>query len=246
MKNQIFPRIMLVEDDSKLSKLVSEYLTGNGFSVVVESRGDRAVARILNQMPDLVVLDLMLPGLDGLSVCREVRPRYRGPILILTARADETDEVVGLEIGADDYLTKPVRPRVLLARITTLLRRAGPTHNVRGSEPVREELDNAENRRIAVGALVVDAANRTASISDEPLELTTAEFDLLWLLALYAGQVLSRERIYEAVRGIPWNGIDRSIDLRIARLRRKLSDNGKKPQRIKSVRGTGYLLAAEP
>jgi DNA-binding response OmpR family regulator len=220
-------RILVVEDDSKLAGLIQEYLESNGFTVTVEPRGDRAPKRILNEQPDVVVLDIMLPGKDGLTVCREVRSQYRGQILMLTARGEEVDEVVGLEVGADDYMAKPVSPRLLLARINTLLRRA--------SEP--------RGGRVEVGALVVDASSRTVHVSGCPVELTTAEFDLLWLLAVHAGEVVSRDRIYSELRGIEYDGLDRSFDLRIARLRKKLGDRGKEPRIIKSVRGVGYILA---
>lgn len=231
-------QILIVEDDAKLARLIQEFLRKEGFAVEIEPRGDLAPARILSENPDLVLLDLMLPGMDGLSICREVRPRYDRAIIMLTARGEEVDEVVGLELGADDYVIKPVRPRALLARINTLLRRAPA---VSASEETPDE-----PARIQIGALAVDAANRTVHLGDAPVELTTAEFDLLWFLAQNAGQVVSRERIYAEVRGIEYDGIDRSVDLRVARLRRKLGDTGKQPRRIKSVRGAGYLLAEVP
>lgn len=231
------PRILVVEDDLKLASLVQEFLEQNGFSVEVEARGDHAPERILRDRPELVILDLMLPGLDGLSICKQVRPRYQGAILMLTARGDEVDEVVGLELGADDYMAKPVRPRLLLARVNTLLRRT--------QQPLSEHSE-APAGRVELGSMVIDANSRTLRIDDQAVELTTAEFDLLWLLASNAGQVLTRERIYADLRGIEYDGVDRSIDLRIARLRRKIGDDAKQPQRIKSVRGVGYLFAVDP
>jgi two-component system response regulator RstA len=227
-------RILIVEDDLKLAELVREFLEGAGYQATVENRGDHAAERIPREQPDLVILDLMLPGLDGLEVCRRVRPAYAGVILMLTARGEEVDEVVGLEVGADDYMAKPVRPRLLLARVGSLLRRH------------REPAARTEpTTRIELGTLVVDASSRSVRIDGRLLELTTAEFDLLWLLATHAGQVLTREQIYGNLRGISYDGLDRSIDLRIARLRRKLGDDSKQPQHIKSVRGVGYLLAVE-
>lgn len=227
-------RILIVEDDLKLAELVRDFLESAGYRSAVETRGDRAAERIPVEQPELVVLDLMLPGLDGLEVLRRVRRAYQGAVLILTARGEEVDEVVGLELGADDYMAKPVRPRLLLARVQNLLRRH---HESRGNgEPPG---------RIALGSLVIDAAARTVSVGGRPVELTTAEFDLLWLLASHAGQVLTREQIYGDLRGIAYDGLDRSIDLRVARLRKKLGDDGKQPQHIKSVRGVGYLLAVE-
>ncbi len=229
-------RILVVEDDAKLAALVCEFLETNGFQVDVEPRGDRAPARILSERPDLVVLDLMLPGLDGLAICRQVRPRFSGAILMLTARGDETDEIVGLEVGADDYLAKPVQPRRLLARVNTLLRR------VQRAAPSAVTATNGDARRLTVGRLGVDAGNRQATMDGEAVSLTTAEFDLLWLLASHAGEVLSRDHIYRVLRGMEYDGLDRSMDLRVARLRKKLGDDGKQPWLIKSVRGAGYLL----
>ena len=229
------PRILIVEDDPKLAELVREYLEGAGYRASVETRGDRAAERIPREQPDLVVLDLMLPGLDGFEVLRRARPAFHGVVLVLTARGEEVDEVVGLELGADDYMAKPVRPRVLLARVGNLLRRRRESEALGAGSPGRIEL----------GSLVIDAAARSASIDGRPVELTTAEFDLLWLLASHAGRVLTREQIYGSLRGIAYDGLDRSIDLRVARLRKKLGDDGKQPHHITSVRGVGYILAVE-
>ncbi|MFO8071006.1 MAG: winged helix-turn-helix domain-containing protein [Polyangia bacterium] len=228
-------KALLVEDDAKLAELMRDYLRSTlGLTVEIEPRGDDAVERIVRERPDLVVLDIMLPGKSGLEVCREVRPRYDGPILMLTALGDEVDEVVGLEIGADDYVAKPASPRLLAARVKTLLRRFR-----RGGEWG----DPVFGSRIEIGPLAIDSAERGAWIDGEVLELTTAEFDLLWFLAERAGEVVSREVLYRELRGIEWDGLDRSIDLRVARLRRKIGDDGQRPDLIKSVRGTGYQLA---
>lgn len=222
--------VLLVEDDRQLSAMISEFLTGYGFEVAVEGRGDSAVARILTQKPDAVILDVNLPGLDGFDVCRQVRKEYRGPILILTARGDEVDEVVGLEIGADDYIAKPVRPRVLLARLRSHLRKSTPVD---------------DQRKITVGDLSIDSSRRVVEIAGANIELTTAEFDLLWLLAKHAGEVISRDDIYRQLFDIPYDGIDRSIDLRVSRLRRRVGDDSSNPTRIKSVRGVGYILVLD-
>jgi len=236
-------RVLLVEDDPRLAELIADYLGSNGFAVAIEPRGDAAVRRITEDNPDVVILDLMLPGLDGLGVCRAVRPVYPGGILMLTARGDEVDEVVGLELGADDYLAKPVRPRLLLARLHALLRRLRLDPTEEGPGAVRADGDRP--RRIELGGLVVDMSTREARLYGEALDLTTSELDLLWLLASHAGEVVSRDTIYEELRGIPYDGADRSMDLRVARLRRKLGDDAASPRWLKSVRGVGYLLVGE-
>ncbi len=229
-------QILIVEDDERLAELTREYLESNGLKVAIESDGGKAAARILREQPDLVVLDLMLPGEDGLSICRKVRPSYHGPILMLTARSDDMDQVLGLEMGADDYVCKPVRPRVLLARIRALLRR---------SEGVSEPVPVDNQRRLEYGVLVIDSAMREAWLREQSIELTSAEFDLLWLLASNAGRILSREEIFTALRGIEYDGLDRSIDVRISRIRPKIGDDPMHPRLIKTVRSKGYLFVAE-
>ena len=221
-------RILLVEDDLRTAALVREYLVGQGFVVDHEPDGNRAGKRIVAEQPDLVLLDLMLPGKDGLTICREVRGSYPGPILMMTARGDEIDQVVGLELGADDYVAKPVGPRLLVARIRALLRR--PAGKV------------APPERVEIGALVVDRTRREVSVGGRAVGLTTAEFDLLWVLASRAGEVVSRAELLEALRGIAYDGIDRSIDMRVSAVRRRIERG--KLQWIKTVRGEGYLLMA--
>ena len=233
-------RILIVEDDERLASLTRDYLVSNGMSVQVEGDGGVAVERIKEEQPDLVILDLMLPGEDGLSVCRLVRPHYSGPIIMLTARDDDTDQVVGLEMGADDYLSKPVRPRVLLARINALLRRLKDVH------PIQEtQTEGDEQNRVTIANLVVDNSMREAWLNEDPIDLTSAEFDLLWLLSSNAGRVLSREEIFTALRGIEYDGQDRSIDVRVSRIRPKIGDDPLQPKRIKTVRSKGYLFVKE-
>ncbi len=233
-------RILIVEDDERLADLTREYLESNGLAVAVESHGGHAVERIRNEQPDLVVLDLMLPGEDGLSICRRVRPFFSGPIIMLTARTDDLDQVLGLEMGADDYIGKPVQPRVLLARIRALLRRVGETA---GAAAEAEGED--EPVRLQFNDLVVDRSMREAWLDDKSIDLTSAEFDLLWLLASSAGRVLSREEIFTALRGIEYDGQDRSIDVRVSRIRPKIGDDPVHPRRIKTVRSKGYLFVKE-
>ncbi|MFP3979417.1 MULTISPECIES: response regulator [Marinobacter] len=233
-------RILIVEDDERLAELTREYLESNGLSVSLETHGSPAVERIRNEQPDLVVLDLMLPGEDGLSICRRVRPLYSGPIIMLTARTDDLDQVLGLEMGADDYISKPVKPRVLLARIRALLRRV--TENAQNTA---DEASAEEPSRLQFNNLVVDRSMREAWLSEESIDLTSAEFDLLWLLASNAGRVLSREEIFTALRGIEYDGQDRSIDVRVSRIRPKIGDDPVHPRRIKTVRSKGYLFVKE-
>ncbi len=230
---EIQPEILLVDDDVALTQLVGKYLRENGFDVTTVHDGTEAANAIRNDPPDLVVLDVMLPGADGLSVCREVRSHYQGPILMLTALSDDIDQVAGLELGADDYLAKPVRPRVLLARVRALLRRA--------------TIDSREvdDRRIDAGPLTIDRSTRQAAVSGAQVDLTSAEFELLWILAQSRGRVVSRDALYEKTMRIPFDGVDRTIDLRVSRLRRKLGDDTQCPTIIKTVRGRGYLLAWE-
>jgi two-component system, OmpR family, response regulator RstA len=228
------PRILIFEDDERLATLTREYLESNGMDVTVVNDGEEAVRRIRADQPDLVVLDLMLPGADGLTVCREVRPAFRNPILMLTARTDDMDQVLGLEMGADDYVAKPVKPRVLLARIRALLRRVETEH----------ERDQPQ-MRLEFGNLVIDNSAREVVLEGKSVDLTSAEYDLLWLLASNAGNVLSRETIFEKLRGIQYDGQDRSIDVRISRIRPKVGDDPDNPRRIKTVRSKGYLFVKE-
>ncbi|MFY0642778.1 MAG: response regulator [Bermanella sp.] len=234
-------QILIVEDDERLASLTQEYLESNGMQVTVEGDGSAAVGRIKTEQPDLVILDLMLPGEDGLSICRLVRPYYSGPIIMLTARDDDLDQVLGLEMGADDYLAKPARPRVLLARIRALLRRVkeGPVISA------ADDAKSGEQSRVTFANLVVDNGMREAWLDEEPIDLTSAEFDLLWLLSSNAGRVLSREEIFTALRGIEYDGQDRSIDVRISRIRPKIGDDPLQPKRIKTVRSKGYLFVKE-
>lgn len=236
-------RILIVEDDERLADLTKEYLESNGLVVSVEGNGSHAVERIINEKPDLVVLDLMLPGEDGLSICRKVRPSYNGPILMLTARTDDLDQVLGLEMGADDYMSKPVRPRVLLARIRALLRRIKDVEH--GSSNSSQGDDGDGPTRLTFNNLVIDSSMREAWLDEESIELTSAEFDLLWLLSSNAGNVLSREEIFTALRGIEYDGQDRSIDVRVSRIRPKVGDDPVHPRRIKTVRSKGYLFVKE-
>jgi two-component system response regulator RstA len=227
------PRVLLVEDSARLAASIREYLERHGFEVFVEGDGLAAVERFERLKPELVILDLMLPGKDGLAICREVRAVARTPVLILTAKGESIDQVLGLEMGADDYVVKPVEPRVLLARVEALLRRA------KSAPP------EAREAKLVAGRLAIDAARRNASLDGRAVELTTGDFDILWLLASRAGSVVTRDEILRVVRGIDYDGLDRSIDARICRLRKKLEDAGGAESMIKTVRLRGYLFAGD-
>jgi len=226
-------KILLVEDDRQLSDLVTDFLTSEGFHVKQEFRGDTVAKRVKLFSPDLIILDVMLPGKDGFGVCRDLRPEFNGPVLMLTAKSTDFDQVLGLEIGADDYVIKPVEPRVLLARVNALLRR--------GDLPNQSE----EKGEINCGGLYINKASRKVTLQDENVDLTSQEFDLLWLLASKAGEVQNRDYIYKAVIGREYDGLDRSVDVRISRLRKKLHDSTETPFRIKTIWGQGYLFVPD-
>jgi len=222
------PRVLLVEDDQRLSELVRSYLDTHGFDVSVEYRGDRVFGRVQTERPDLVVLDVGLPGQSGFNVCKELRTVNSLPILILTARNSDIDQVLGLELGADDFVIKPVEPRVLLARIHALLRRT------------RAPLVH-EQRKLRFGGLFIDTAAREVRLNDQEVSLSSNEFDLLLHLASHPGEIQSREKLFLQLYRREYDGVDRTLDVRISHLRRKLGDAGE-PERIKTVWGHGYLF----
>ncbi|NQY34525.1 MAG: response regulator [Alteromonadaceae bacterium] len=241
MSTQTLPHILLVEDDIALAEWIADYLSARDFQVTTTGRGDDAVQLITQLNPDLVLLDGMLPGMDGLDVCKTVRPEFENPIIMLTARDEEIDEVLGLEMGADDYITKPVRARALLARIRLLLRRQEKMTNrlnddIQPSEP---------SDRIQFNGLIINLQARSVALDDELINLSSNEFDVLWFLAQNAGQLVSREQLVSHLRGFDYDGFDRSIDLRISRLRKKLKDSPSEPFRIKTIWGKGYLFAKD-
>ncbi len=218
-------KILLVEDDVALAALVARYLSGHGLQVSSLNLGSPVPRVVQRDRPDLVILDIMLPDTDGLTVLRKIREFWRGPVLMLTALGEDSDTVAGLELGADDYIIKPVAPGVLLARIRALLRRSST---------------DLDAEMIDLGFLRIDSQTREAILEGASLELTTAEFDLLLLLARRAGRVQERARLVEEVRGIDFNSIDRSVDVLVSRLRKKLGDHGKL---IRTVQGVGYCLS---
>jgi len=230
--------IMLVEDDMSLAEWFSDYLSEQGYLVTLATRGDIAIELIESDQPDLVILDIMLPVKDGFEVCQAIRPFYHGPILMMTARDHETDEVLGLELGADDYVVKPVKPRVLLSRIKALFRRASSTEII----PVKEEIDP---NKITFGQLSIDANSRTTLLAGAKVAISSNEFDVLWQLAQAADSLVSRKELVIQRRGIDYDGFDRSIDILVSRIRKKLGDDASNPYRIKTVWGKGYLFVKD-
>ncbi|MBL4764661.1 MAG: response regulator [Colwellia sp.] len=222
--------ILLVEDDLRLSTLIQQFLQQNNFCVTVLNSGEKAADFILSKQPDLVILDIMLPKMDGFSICRKIRHQFTKPIIFLTAKDSDFDHVLGLEIGADDYIIKPVEPHVLLARIQMLLRRVS----------YNKQQDISE---IVIGELRIDKASRQVFMGDKHIELTSHEYELLWLLATNAGEPQSRDYIHQQMIGREYDGLDRSVDVRISRLRKKLGDNTKLPYKIITVWGKGYLFS---
>lgn len=220
-------RVLVVEDEPRLAEMVVGYLASHNYDAHAVGNGVNAIAWVQEHEPDVVLLDLGLPDLDGLEVCRRLRPSFEGSILILTARGDALDEVAGFDAGADDYIAKPVRPEALLARLRAHERRA-------------RRLDAAS--ALQLGGLGIDASARSVTLGSESITLSTAEFDLLWFLGQRAGEVVPRELLYDELLGRPYDGLDRTIDLRISKLRRRLGDDAGQPSRLKSIRGVGYLL----
>ena len=226
-------KILLVDDDVELTNLVSQFLLKNGYQVRAIHDGERALEQVDSYLPDLIVLDLMLPGTDGLTICRQIRPEFHGPIIMLTALNDDIDEVTGLEVGADDYLAKPVKPRVLLAHIRAQLRR-----HTNLSQPLEHR-----STLICAGKLRIDERKREVCYDNKPISLSNAEYDLLLALAQCAGEIISRDELHKEIFKLEFDGFDRSIDIRISRLRKKLGDDPREPQLIKTIRNKGYLLA---
>jgi DNA-binding response OmpR family regulator len=222
-------RVVYVEDDERLARLTTQYLTSHKIEVHLVTRGDLAVAEVLRVRPDVVLLDLMLPGVDGIEVCRQIRKRAHVPIIMVTARTEEADRVIGLEGGADDYVSKPFQSRELLARIRAQARRG------RGEAGPKAE-------RIEVGALVIDSTTMEVTVDGKPVSLTTSEFQLLLAFAQRAGRVLDREQLLQLLHGTADEAFDRSIDVVISRLRHKIEVDARNPRLLKTVRGAGYML----
>jgi DNA-binding response OmpR family regulator len=224
-------KILVVDDEPQIVRLVRSYLEQAGFAVVEANDGQTALIQARREKPDLVVLDLGLPGIDGIEVTRILRRERETPIIMLTARIEDTDRIVGLELGADDYVTKPFNPRELLARIRAVLRRTG------GGTPAPEIL--------RAGGLVLDIGGHQASLEDRPLDLTPTEFDLLAVLMQNPGRAFTRLELLERVQGYAYEGYERTIDAHVKNVRAKLGDDPRHPHYIQTVFGVGYKLGAE-
>jgi two-component system, OmpR family, phosphate regulon response regulator OmpR len=229
-------QLLMIEDDARLANMVGEYLRGNGFGFAHAMDGTAGLQALATAPPDLIILDLMMPGIDGLEVCRRLRALpgevARTPVLMLTGKGDAMDRIIGLELGADDYLSKPFEPRELLARVRAILRRHG-------------EGAASSNRCMVFGSLEIDRDARTVVVAGNPVELTSYQFDLLAAMAERAGRVLTREQIMEAVRGRELEAFDRSIDVHMGRIRAAIELDPKEPKRIVTVRGVGYVFSKQ-
>lgn len=221
--------IFLVEDDLRIAKLVTRFLVSEGFSVKHVDDGAKGVQGIVNNNPDLVILDMMLPSMDGIEVCNAVRGKFNNPILMLTAQDDDLNHVLALNAGIDDYLTKPIKPEILLARINALMRRSSATNN----------------DKVVIQDLQVDHGKRQVTRDGINIELTGADFELLWVLVNKPSTVINRDQIFSRVLDIDFNGSDRSIDMRISKLRKKLGDNSAPYRYIKTIRNRGYIFLKE-
>ncbi|MFJ5427644.1 two-component system response regulator RstA [Pectobacterium actinidiae] len=234
-------KIVFIEDDTEVGKLIAAYLGKHDIDVQVEARGDRALAFIEQQQPDLVLLDIMLPGKDGMTIGRELRPQYSGPIVLLTSLDSDMNHILALEMGADDYILKTTPPAVLLARLRLHLRQyaTAPQAVAENAAPAALQV----HKSLHFGLLCIDPVNREVTLGQEHIVLSTADFDLLWQLATHAGHIMDRDALLKNLRGVTYDGMDRSIDVAISRLRKKLYDNPLEPFRIKTVRNKGYLFA---
>jgi DNA-binding response OmpR family regulator len=236
-------QLLIIEDDTRLADMVSEYLRQSGYGVTHAADGASGLAALEAATPDLIILDLMLPDMDGLEVCRRIKSQAGAggqpspAILMLTAKGDPMDRIVGLEIGADDYLPKPFEPRELLARIRAVLRRSGEVGAAAAA--------NGVHKVMRFGSLEIDRDARNVSVNGALCELTSYQFDLLVALAERAGRVLSRDQIMEAVRGRELEAFDRSIDVHMGRIRSAIEVDAKDPKRILTVRGVGYVFAKQ-
>lgn len=231
-------RVLIVDDDHKLQRLLKEYLEDNGFRVLSLIDGSQVLQTIGSQSPDLIILDIMLPGKDGLEILKEIRRESLIPVLMLTAKGEDTDRIVGLELGGDDYLPKPFNPRELLARMRAILRRAAPVG--------KEDSTRKETLFIKTGGLTLNRARQTITIDDKELELSSAEYRILEVLMKHPNTVLSRDQLMTLARGRDFMAFDRTIDVHISKIRAKLEPEPRSPRRIKTIWGSGYMFVDTP
>ena len=222
--------VLVIDDDEKLNNLLKDYLTKFGYKVITAIHPDDGLDCLEKELPDIIILDIMLPDMDGFEVCKEIRKTHSIPILMLTARGDVTDRIVGLEIGADDYLPKPFEPRELIARIQSILRRSK---------------DGAKSDKIKYGKLIVDFNKQTVLLDNVYIELTTMEFKILSIFVKNPGRVMTRDRIMEKTHNIDWEAFDRTVDVLVSRLRQKLNDDPKRPIFFKTIWGKGYKFIGD-
>ncbi|EGG3667319.1 two-component system response regulator RstA [Salmonella enterica] len=232
-------RIVFVEDDAEVGSLIAAYLAKHDIDVIVEPRGDQAEDLILTTQPDLVLLDIMLPGKDGMTICRDLRHRWQGPIVLLTSLDSDMNHILALEMGACDYILKTTPPAVLLARLRLHLRQNEQAQQTKSLQ----ERALTPHKALRFGALTIDPLNRAVQLNGELISLSTADFELLWELATHAGQIMDRDALLKTLRGVNYDGLDRSVDVAVSRLRKKLLDSAAEPYRIKTIRNKGYLFA---
>ncbi len=227
-------KVLIIDDDEKLRKLLKEYLEGNGFKVVTLADGSDVKKTLRKASPEMVILDIMLPGKDGLEVLKEIRTDNTVPVIMLTAKGDQTDRIVGLELGADDYLPKPFNPRELLARMKAVLRRAIPEN--------RDQAGKKEDPLLKAGGVILNTARQTIQVEGKELELSSTEYRILEVLMRHPNVVFSRDQLMNLARGRDFMAFDRSIDVHISKLRAKLEPDPRSPMRIKTVWGAGYMF----
>lgn len=232
-------RIVFAEDDTNLAELIRTFLTRHDYAVTIVADGREVTSTVLREQPDLLLLDIMLPNEDGLSICQQLRTQYDRPIILFTANDTEIKHVLGLELGANDYIVKTTPPNILLARIQAQLRQ----YAARSAHPARETAHPKPSTCLSIGQLWIDTASRSVRLHGVAIALSSTEFELLWLLASNAGMILSRDQLLKSLRAIDYDGLDRSVDISISRLRKKLGDDMSEHRRIITVRNKGYLLA---
>ncbi|MEW6262754.1 MAG: response regulator [Thermodesulfobacteriota bacterium] len=230
--------VLIVDDDEKLCRLVGEYLRANGFHTLRLAEGSNVLKTLSVESPDIVILDIMLPGQDGLEVLKEIRRDHTLPVIMLTAKGEDTDRIVGLELGADDYLPKPFNPRELLARIKAVLRRSLPGD--------QDDTERTPKLSISAGGITLNMARQTVVVEGQELELSSAEYSILEVLMKNPNTVLSRDQLMTLARGRDFTAFDRSIDVHISKIRTKVEADPRAPRRIKTVWGSGYMFVDAP